>query len=468
MRGWSVADPGARSGRGLAPLLLGSGVVVLVSIGQSRGLWLSNLHNGLLGLAFTFVGTYVLLQRPGHREGRLFLATGTVEALLFFGRQVGHFPTSHQAQWWGWLGVWPTAVALGLTTMSVLCFPDGRLPSRGWRWVMTAVVLLVVLCAAFSAWWPVEYGSTGVRTHHPINAAAPAFASTVWSALAHPVYAALQILWVVSVVARWRSADTSVRRQLTWLVGAAAFSVVALGVGLVVAASPRAGLLAAPLVPVAAGWAIVHGQHVTAYSALTWLSRADAEPADLPAELARAVAEAMRAPGAVLWMGRDELHAVGVWPDSGEPIAPTSWEELDRSVLQHARVVVSRGATIGALSVARPRTDALSVAEARLFSDLASHATLVIDHLGLADVIARQRRAGHLDGLSERERDVLELMARGHSNAAICAELHLSIKTVEPIVGAIFGKLGLHADATTNRRVLAVLAYMRNEHAGAR
>ena len=85
----------------------------------------------------------------------------------------------------------------------------------------------------------------------------------------------------------------------------------------------------------------------------------------------------------------------------------------------------------------------------------------MIDHLSLSDVIARERRAGHLEGLSPREREVLELMARGLSNAAICEELHLSIKTVEPVVSTIFTKLGLHADATSNRRVLAVLAFVR-------
>lgn len=76
-------------------------------------------------------------------------------------------------------------------------------------------------------------------------------------------------------------------------------------------------------------------------------------------------------------------------------------------------------------------------------------------------MIAQQRRTGALDGLRPREQQVLELMARGLSNAAICAELHLSIKTVEPIVSGIFDKLELHADATSNRRVLAVLAYLR-------
>ena len=56
---------------------------------------------------------------------------------------------------------------------------------------------------------------------------------------------------------------------------------------------------------------------------------------------------------------------------------------------------------------------------------------------------------------------MLALIARGLSNAAICEELHLSVKTVEPLVSAVFSKLGLRADAGSNRRVLAALAYLR-------
>ena len=123
--------------------------------------------------------------------------------------------------------------------------------------------------------------------------------------------------------------------------------------------------------------------------------------------------------------------------------------------------MTSRGTVVGALSIDRPQADALSLAQTKLFDDLAAQAALVLDHLNLSDLIARQRQAGHLDGLSAREREVLELMARGLSNAAICEELHLSIKTVEPVVSTIFTKLGLHADAASNRRVLAVLAYVR-------
>lgn len=451
----------SRGLRGLVPLLLVSGVVVMVSFGLARGLWLANLHNGLLALAFAFVGAYVLFQRPGHAEGRLFLLTGVVEAVLFLGRQVGHSAASEANRWWGWLGVWPTVVALALTTLSVFCFPDGRLPTRRWVWVSAGVVAVAAVCATLSAVWPVEYASAGVLVPHPFNPTDPRGVADLWSAVAHPAYAAFQVLWVVAVAARWRTAAGVVRRQLAWLTAAVLVSVVALAVGLVVAATPRAGLLAATLVPVAAGWAIVHGQHAAAYSALTWLSRSNGHSRDLPADLARALAEALGASSATLWIGGDELHAVGVWPETDEEIGPTSLDALLESPACHVRAVTGRGAVVGALSVGRPRTDRLSLAESRLFDDLASQSSLVLDHLGLADVIARQQRAGALEGLSPREREVLGLMARGHSNAAICQELHLSIKTVEPIVSTIFAKLGLHSDAASNRRVLAVLAYLR-------
>src|SRR3954447_6371047 len=341
--------------RALAPLLLVSGVVALVAFGQARGLWLSNLHNGLLALAFTFVGTYVLIQRPGHREGQLFLATGVVEALLFFGRQIGHSPSSPADRWWGWLGVWPLVIALALTTLSVICFPDGRLPSPPWRWVVGAGAAVTGVCATLSAIWPVEYLSAGVITTHPVNSDAPAAVSQLWSIIAHPAYIGFQLLWVVAVASRWRTSGGHVRGQLTWLVGAAAISVGALVTGLAVWGTPRPGLLSATLMPLAAGWAIVHGQHAAAYSALTWLSRTGAESADLPNDLAQAVAEALVAPGAMLWMGGDDLHAVGLWPATDQQIEPTTLVHLRDAADRQMRPVSSHGTVVGAISIDRAR-----------------------------------------------------------------------------------------------------------------
>jgi DNA-binding CsgD family transcriptional regulator len=448
--------------RGLLPLLLLSIVVVLFAFGMSRGVWLANLHNGLLSLALTVVGAYVLFQRPGHREGLLFMAAGVVEGVMFFGRQFGHSPVQEGARWLGWTGVWPLVIALALTTFVVICFPDGRLPSPRWRPVAAAIIAITLVCATLSALWPVEYASAGVTTTHPFATGTPDVVEQLWAAIAHPAYVAFQLLWVVALVLRWRSANGLVRRQLAWVVAAAAVSVAALVLGLAIWGTPVPGLIAATLLPVTAGWAIVHGQHAAAYSALTWLSRSGPDSQDLPTDIARAGAEALRATGAVLWMGTEgDLHAVGVWPDAGEDLAPRDLEALRGSADCHVRPVTSGATVVGALSVDRPRTNRLSLAEDRLFDDLAAQAALVITHLSLSDVIGTQRRAGHLEGLSPRERQVLELMARGLSNAAICEELHLSIKTVEPVVSTIFTKLGLHADSASNRRVLAVLAFVR-------
>ncbi|MFE3446098.1 protein kinase [Nocardia sp. NPDC059180] len=71
----------------------------------------------------------------------------------------------------------------------------------------------------------------------------------------------------------------------------------------------------------------------------------------------------------------------------------------------------------------------------------------------------RQQRA--VDELSEREREVLALMAEGRSNKAIGAALFLGERTIEAHVRAIFLKLGLHPEADDHRRVLAVLEHLR-------
>lgn len=79
----------------------------------------------------------------------------------------------------------------------------------------------------------------------------------------------------------------------------------------------------------------------------------------------------------------------------------------------------------------------------------------------VARLVIQQTRTGVLDSLSERERDVLRRMGEGRSNAGIGQELHLSPRTVETHVANVFTKLGLPAGADDNRRVLAVLTWLR-------
>jgi DNA-binding NarL/FixJ family response regulator len=85
----------------------------------------------------------------------------------------------------------------------------------------------------------------------------------------------------------------------------------------------------------------------------------------------------------------------------------------------------------------------------------------VIDPEVVARLVTRPRPDSPLQALTERERDVLALMAEGRSNQAIAGQLWMSPKTVETHVGSIFSKLGLAPDAGDHRRVLAVLAFLR-------
>jgi DNA-binding NarL/FixJ family response regulator len=75
--------------------------------------------------------------------------------------------------------------------------------------------------------------------------------------------------------------------------------------------------------------------------------------------------------------------------------------------------------------------------------------------------LMHRSQASPLDELTDRERDVLALIAEGRSNKAICDRLYLSPKTVEGHVKHIFQKLDISESTDDHRRVLAVVAYLR-------
>ena len=85
----------------------------------------------------------------------------------------------------------------------------------------------------------------------------------------------------------------------------------------------------------------------------------------------------------------------------------------------------------------------------------------VVDPTIVSRLVNRSRPASGLDRLTEREREVLTLMAEGRSNKGICERLFLSPKTVEAHVKHIFMKLGIDEATEDHRRVLAVLAFLR-------
>ncbi len=84
-----------------------------------------------------------------------------------------------------------------------------------------------------------------------------------------------------------------------------------------------------------------------------------------------------------------------------------------------------------------------------------------LDPTIVSQLLSRRRAAGPLDDITEREREVLELMAEGRSNQGIAERMEISERGVQKHVTNIFDKLGIPAGTDDHRRVLAVLTFLR-------
>jgi DNA-binding NarL/FixJ family response regulator len=84
-----------------------------------------------------------------------------------------------------------------------------------------------------------------------------------------------------------------------------------------------------------------------------------------------------------------------------------------------------------------------------------------IDPTIVSALISKQRNRAPLDRLTQREREVLTLMAEGRSNQGIADEFVITLRAVEKYVSTIFTKLDLPSTGTDSKRVLAVLLYLR-------
>ncbi|SFE85144.1 Histidine kinase [Actinoplanes philippinensis] len=236
----------------------GAVTAALVAAGFVLGPHVANLHNGLIAASFTTVGLYVVARRPGNREGRLFVAVGVAHAVMFAGREYGLHPGPLPgATWLGWLGIWPLPLVLVLVGVAVMCFPTGRLPSRGWAPVVAVLLCLGLILSVVSALWPVEYARTGLVAAHPLTLPGRAAAEAFYR-VARPVsYLLFQLTWVACVVARVRRARGDEGRQMRWFLYAATVSAAVMVIGLAGWGSPLPGTLTAPVLAVAAGAAIL-------------------------------------------------------------------------------------------------------------------------------------------------------------------------------------------------------------------
>lgn len=260
--GEEQAADGRRS-RAVGAYGLGLLCALLVGGGFSLGVYGSNVHNGLIAAAFTAVGVFVVRRRPGNREGWLFVATGVAHAVIFFGRQYGLYASTHEGtslpavSWVTWVGVWPLALVLVLFGATIMCFPDGHLPSARWRATVAVMVAIGAAMALVSALWPVEYTADSLSVAHPFQSGGYQAAGERWAPVTRTFYPLFQLAWAACVLVRLRRAEGDEAQQLKWFVYSVTVGAVGMVTGLVLFGSPAIGVLLVPAIPIAAGVAIV-------------------------------------------------------------------------------------------------------------------------------------------------------------------------------------------------------------------
>jgi hypothetical protein len=233
-------------------------VAALLLLAQVIGLASEPSLKGALGLtisgSFLLVGALIGTRRPEHPIGRLFVAFGSLMAVNFASHAyaISDLPGHVLALW---AGAHVTHVAFVFLILALLLFPDGRLPSPGWRWVARVTVLTaagVVLSGIFEADY--QHESSGLPYEPPVPAVADAASGLFLLLLVINVL--LVVAAAASLLVRLRGARGEERQQLKWFVATVVFVAVVF-VALLLALDEAYGFYLFGLIPVAAAVAIL-------------------------------------------------------------------------------------------------------------------------------------------------------------------------------------------------------------------
>jgi DNA-binding CsgD family transcriptional regulator len=378
-----------------------------------------------IGWSFVACGLVAWRGRPDNRTGLLMTLAGLVWFCRDFDRWGGSVPTR--------LSELSQNVFLALVAHQVVVFPHGSARSRLERALVAAVYSLA-------------FGGYVVSELFPAT-------NDLLSALAIPL--AVAIIFVV--VDKWRTATPPGRRVLTPILWAGPPVLV------VVTISVARDYLDVNLA--AAGDTIVDWLQLV-YTALplaflagvlrTRLHRAalgdlvlELSDVTSPERVRTALAHTLGDPSLELafWVARQQRY-VGL---DGSPFAlPEDGDRAVRVLDGHTALVCDRSLLDDPeLVEAAGAAARLALENARLQTELRGYAA----HAPVTDEA--------LSELSPREREVLALLAEGRTDRGIARQLYVTPKTVEAHVRSIFRKLDLPAEATENRRVHAVLTYLR-------
>jgi hypothetical protein len=187
------------------------------------------LDSTLAAIVFSTVGAVIAPRTPPHNPiGWLFCVVGLLFAVTHFSAEYAIYtllaapgsllPGGESA---AWLESWLWVPQLGSVVLVVLLFPDGRLPSRGWRWFVWLSALLVLMGALLSALspGPISVGLGPIRNPLGVESL-PSFIKVV-----ERVVNALLFAVVISLFVRLRRARGLERQQIKWFVYATALTI---------------------------------------------------------------------------------------------------------------------------------------------------------------------------------------------------------------------------------------------------
>jgi len=254
----------AITGAALCLLLGATGLVGTLIVGWSFSQALDSfvVSNEVIGLSFGLCGALLAYHRPRHPVGWLYLVGGSLQTLTAATSPVAQLLYDHHAPtalvrvlMTVFMWSWPVHIGICLP-LSLALLPDGRLPTPRWRPWLLAVALTAPLFVVEigtdpqpAADLPVGY----LTLPHDGGLAA------LWG-LSELRWVLSMLFGVVALVVRYRRGDEQVRRQLLWIVAAAAFVLAAVAPWALVAGTPIAVLFAIPLLPVAITVAVLrHG-----------------------------------------------------------------------------------------------------------------------------------------------------------------------------------------------------------------
>jgi hypothetical protein len=210
-------------------------------------------------ILFSTVGLLIVRRHERHLVGWILIASGMLSGLQALAEEylIASFFTHEEplpgAQWLGWLNVWIWVLTINFVIAIALTFPDGRLASRAWRWVVALGIVAVVVTILGAIADPLQVSTNMLGIPPPYDPAGLGLLTQLSAPLFTAGFAITSfaaIAATASVVLRYRRSRGVERQQIKWF----AYGVAAIGISITVNVFAQAAVAAGSVPPHGTPW----------------------------------------------------------------------------------------------------------------------------------------------------------------------------------------------------------------------